>query len=577
MKKLVLFIMAVMAFAGMSVAQDVWTSGYYTDSNGKHQPAVYKNATRMYNLDLGGSIYGECSDLDVYSRDVYWVKNVFNSDGSFHYADLMKNNAIYLNSPSGEGRHIYDLYRFPGSTVLIATGCKNVSGVKTAVAWKNNNSDVHRQMGTGTYESCAYGATGVGAYLYTCGYQYSNSSTYHGVIWKESAVYHAYPDGSKIYDIAYFNGYFYAACVYNNRLCVWETNATDESDSHMLYSSSSTGAVGDERVKIYIDEAGDIYVTGQIGTQDKVYKNGTELYSTGGFFNSVLANTNGVYYTGSAGVWKDGSVLYSPSGATRITNIRMDTPPCTNTQVRGLPFTENFENGSTSWPCWTVIDEDNNNGSDLSYWFRSGTRLGKISGNYSARHESHTDASQKGWLVTPRLFLQPGQDNATLSFKSSVDSESYYIGVFVTTDATPSATGSWTRVLWESQPVGTQTYTVNLDDYMGQAIYIAFKYTGTIPPVWMIDDVSVTESFSPCSVANVPYSFDFDNGYGNCWTGYDADMSGDANWKLYEWSDGTKNIWHKPSSTAQVGWLYSRRVTLPAGEYNYTLTYKSRN
>ena len=577
MKKLVLFIMAVMAFAGMSVAQDVWTSGYYTDSNGKHQPAVYKNATRMYNLDLGGSIYGECSDLDVYSGDVYWVKNVFNSDGSFHYADLMKNNSIYLNSPSGEGRHIYDLYRFPGSTVLIATGCKNVSGVKTAVAWKNNNSDVHRQMGTGTYESCAYGATGVGAYLYTCGYQYSNSSTYHGVIWKESAVYHAYPDGSKIYDIAYFNGYFYAAGVYNNRLCVWETNATDESDSHMLYSSSSTGAVGDERVKIYIDEAGDIYVTGQIGTQDKVYKNGTELYSTGGFFNSVLANTNGVYYTGSSGVWKDGSVLYSPSGATRITNIRMDTPPCTNTQVRGLPFTENFENGSTSWPCWTVIDEDNNNGSDLSYWFRSGTRLGKISGNYSARHESHTDASQKGWLVTPRLFLQPGQDNATLSFKSSVDSESYYIGVFVTTDATPSATGSWTRVLWESQPVGTQTYTVNLDDYMGQAIYIAFKYTGNISPIWMVDDVSVTESFSPCGVANVPYSFDFDNGYGNCWTGYDADMSGDANWKLYEWSDGTKNIWHKPSSTAQVGWLYSRRVTLPAGEYNYTLTYKSRN
>ena len=581
MKKLVLFIMAVMAFAGMSVAQDVWTSGYYTDSNGKHQPAVYKNATRMYNLDLGGSIYGECSDLDVYSGDVYWVKNVFNSDGSFHYADLMKNNSIYLNSPSGEGRHIYDLYRFPGSSVLIATGCKNVSGVKTAVAWKNNNSDVHRQMGTGTYESCAFGATGVGAYLYTCGYQYSNSSTYHGVIWKESAVFHSYPDGTKIFDVAHFNGYFYAVgtAVVDGatKLRVWETPDDGSTGSHILYTLADENVIGDERVKIYIDEAGDIYVTGQVGTKDKVYKNNTELYSTSGYFNSVLANTNGVYYTGSAGVWKDGSVLYSPSGATRITNIRMDTPPCTNTQVRGLPFTENFENGSTSWPCWTMIDEDNNNNGKLAYWFRSGTRLGKISGNYSARHESNTDYSQKGWLVTPRLFLQPGQDNATLSFKSKVEGESYYIGVFVTTDATPSATGSWTRVLWESQPVGTQTYTVDLDDYMGQAIYIAFKYTGNISPVWMIDDVSVTESFSPCAVANVPYSFDFDNGYGNCWTGYDADMSGDANWKLYEWSDGTKNIWHKPSSTAQVGWLFSRRVTLPAGEYNYTLTYKSRN
>jgi hypothetical protein len=203
MKKLVLFVMAVMAFAGMSVAQDVWTSGYYTDSNGKRQPAVYKNATRMYNLDLGGSIYGECSDLDVYSGDVYWVKNVFNSDGSFHYADLMKNNSIYLNSPSGEGRHIYDLYRFPSGSTLIATGCKTIGGVETAVAWKNNGADVHRQMGDGTYSSCAYGATGLNAYLYTCGVQYTSSSAYHGVIWKESTAFHSYPDGTVIYDIAH--------------------------------------------------------------------------------------------------------------------------------------------------------------------------------------------------------------------------------------------------------------------------------------------------------------------------------------------------------------------------------------
>lgn len=33
MKKLVLFVMAVMAFAGMSVAQDVYYSGYYIDGN----------------------------------------------------------------------------------------------------------------------------------------------------------------------------------------------------------------------------------------------------------------------------------------------------------------------------------------------------------------------------------------------------------------------------------------------------------------------------------------------------------------------------------------------------------------
>ena len=575
--------MAVMAFAGMSVAQDVWTSGYYTDSNGKRQPAVYKNATRMYNLDLGGSIYGECSDLDVYSGDVYWVKNVFNSDGSFHYADLMKNNSIYLNSPSGEGRHIYDLYRFPSGSTLIATGCKTIGGVETAVAWKNNGADVHRQMGDGTYSSCAYGATGLNAYLYTCGVQYTSSSAYHGVIWKESTAFHSYPDGTVIYDIAHFNGYFYAVgtAVQDGatKLRVWETPDDGSTGSHVLYTLASSNAYGSERTKIYVDEAGDIYVTGQEGSLDKVWKNGSQLYSTSDYYTSVLANTNGVYYTGRSGagrVWKDGSLLYSPSGSYNITNIRMEEPPCTNTQVRGLPFTEDFEDGSTSWPCWTVIDEDGNNNSKLAYWFRSGARLGKISGNYSARHEPNTDTYQKGWLVTPRLFLQPGQDNATLSFQSSVTG-TYTLSVYVTTDVTPTATGNWTRVVDQSQSSGTQTISTSLNDYMGQAIYIAFKYTGNSDRVWMIDDVSVTESFTPCSVAEAPYSWNFDSGYGSCWTGYDADMSGDENWQLYEWSDGTKNIWHKPSSTAQVGWLYSRRVTLPTGNFNYTLTYLSKN
>ena len=580
MKKLLLFVMAVIGFAGMSVAQDVWTSGYYTDaSTSRIQGAIYKNGTKQYYTTYIEGYYGKCSDLDVYNGDVYWVSNCMLSDGTFDDAKIMKNSSNYT-SWYGDNAHVYDLYRFPnGGRTLIATGSKKINGVRTAVAWKNDSNTVHRQMGDGNYASIAYGATGFDSYLFTCGYQNTSSSSY-GVIWKESSVYHTYPDGSKLYDVTSFNGYLYAVGTYNDGLKVWETSATDTDDSRMKFSCCSSGATGSDRIKIYVDEAGDVYVTGTQDGQSKVWKNGSAIYSTSGYYTSVLANTNGVYYVGelsSAGkVWKDGSVLYSPTGAGRITNIRMATPPCNNSQVRGLPFTEDFENGSTSWPCWTVIDEDNNNNSKMAYWFRSGSRLGKINGNYSARHEPNTSTSQKGWLITPRLFLQPGQDNATLSFQSSVTG-TYSLGVYVTTDATPTASGNWTRVVSQSQSSGTQTITANLNDYMGQAIYIAFKYTGNSDRVWMIDDVSVTESFSPCGTANVPYSWDFDSGYGSCWTGYDADMSGDANWKLYDWGDGTKNIWHKPSSTPQVGWLYSRRVTLPAGEYNYTLTYKSKN
>ena len=587
MKKIVLFVMAVMAFTGMSVAQDVWTSGYYTDANtGRQQAAVYKNAAKQYYSTYVEGYYGESSDLDVYNGDVYWASNAYTaSNNAFNDAKIMKNSSNY-SSFYGGNAHIYDLYRFP-SGVLIATGCKTIGGVETAVAWKNSGTDVHRQMGDGTYSSCAYGATGLDLYLYTCGVQYTSSSDYHGVIWKENAVFHSYPEGTAIYDIAHFNGNFYAVgtAVQDGatKLRVWETPDDGSTGSHVLYTLASSNAYGSNRIKIFVDEAGDIYVTGQEGSYDKVWKNGSQLYSTSDYYTSVLANTNGVYYVGGVSgagkVWKDGSVLYSPTDAYRITNIRMDTPPCDNTQVRGLPFYEDFENGSTSWPCWTVIDEDGDNNSKMAYWFRSGARLGKISGSYSARHEANTSTSsyQIGWLITPRLFLQPGQDNATLSFKSYVN-DSYTLGVWVTTEEDPTSTSSsWTRVVNEDQTGGTQTYTVNLNDYMGQAIYIAFRYTGNLDRVWMIDDVSVTESFTPCSVAEAPYSWNFDSGYGSCWTGYDADMSGDENWQLYEWSDGTKNIWHKPSSTAQVGWLYSRRVTLPTGNFNYTLTYLSKN
>ena len=597
MKKLVLFVMAVMAFAGMSVAQDVWTSGYYTDaSTGRQQAAVYKNATKQYNSAYAAGWYGDCTDLDRYNGDTYWVSNSYTSDGNFNRAKIQKNSSTYSDwyGSQGSGSHVYDLYRFPSGT-FIATGCINVSDVRTAVAWKNDVNTVHRQMGDGTHESCAYGATGVGGYLYTCGYQYTNSSTYHGVIWRESSVFHSYPNGTKIFDVAHFNGYFYAVgtAVVDGatKLRVWETPDDGSTGSHILYTLADENAYGHERVKIYIDEAGDIYVTGQKSSPDKVWKNGSEIYSTNGYFNSVLANTNGVYYTGSAGVWKDGSVLYAPTGASRITNIRMDTPPCTNTQVRGLPFTENFENGSTSWPCWTVIDEDNNNGTDeLACWRRTGKRLGGgLSGNYSAMHGPHTDAYQYGWLITPRLFLQPGQSETKLTFKSKVSTANYYVDVYVSLNPDPTNTASYTRVYDVAQTsTSTTTITVDLKAYQGQAVYIGFRYYGSADFSWIIDDVNVTESFSPCTASNAPYTCDFSGGFPSwyCWTAYDADKTPqyyysdgstyEGTWQ-YDSDNGCMRHHYGPNGTTQTGWLFSKRITLPTGEWSYTLSFKSRS
>jgi uncharacterized repeat protein (TIGR02543 family) len=592
MKKIVLFVMAVMAFAGMSVAQDVWSCGYYT-SNSVQQAAVYKNGTKMYNTSFGNNYSGDCPAIDVYGSDVYWVRNCY-VDNNFHYADVMKNNNVYLNSPTGEGRHIYDIVRSPNTGSLFSVGCMTVDGVRTAVRWRDNDADPLSQMGNGTYESVAYGATMVQGYsnVYSVGYQYTNASTYHGVIWNGSTVLHDFETGTRILDICYYHGYFWTVGTVqvgsDYTVKVWKTSITDGA-TQQVYVINTYSYPYPDRHKIYIDDAADIYVVAVDGGYDKLYKNGTELYYTSGYFTSVVANSNGVYYGGQGSntgrIWKDGSYLYSPSDCSRITGLFIDEPECTDSEIRSLPFTDGFENGNTSWPCWTKIDVDNNNGTNISYWSRlsNGGVFPSLpqpaTGDYYAFHQWHPSNAQEGWLISPRLFLQPAQDHTTLSFKSHETSSGapQYMGVWISTTGTN--TSDFTEVWHQTSPSDTwKNVSVDLEAYQGHAVYIAFKFSGSTTMNWHIDDVSVTESFSPCSIT-APITYNFSDGFGSCWTAYDADMTGSSHswaqgWHPYE---SWECMCHPHGTPSQTGWLYSPRVVLPSGNYNYTLTYKSRN
>ena len=585
MKKIVLFIMAVMAFAGMSIAQDVWSCGYTNGS--PQQAAVYKNSTKMYYSSYSGSLHGDCTGLDVYNGDVYWVKNCFDGD-SFRYADVMKNNSTYLDSPVGEGRHIYDLQRSKNGN-LFSVGCMTVNDVKTAVRWKNDDADPIGQMGNGSFESVAYGVTTIptDGYVYTVGYQYTNSSTYHGVLWKGNSEFHNFGNGIKIFDICYYFGYLWTVGVDGNTAKVWKTSITDGATTQVYVLNSNSYQYPD-RHKIYVDDAGNIFVVAINSSYDKIYKNGTEIFSTGGWFTSVVANSKGVYYGGQVSngtIWKDGSTLYSLSDCGRVTGLYIDEPECANSEIRSLPFTDSFENGNTEWPCWTKIDVDNNNSTHISYWsrvskggvFASGLPQ-PYTGDYCAWHQWGIEA-QEGWLVSPRLFLQPGQDYTRLTFKSNETHSGDYQGVWIST--TDSSTGSFTEVWHQTSPSDSwKNVNVDLSEYQGHAVYIAFKYTSTGGGyAWFIDDVNVTEGFTPCSSYTAPYSYDFTNGFGSCWTAYDADMTGSTHdwpqsWQPYE---NWECMCHPYGTPSQTGWLFSPRIQLPSGNYNYTLTYTSKN
>ena len=504
MKKLVLFVMAVMAFAGMSVAQDIWSCGFYNNSNGQ-QAAVYKNNTLLYSSSLSNGFYADCTGIDVYGGDVYWVRNAYNQSGSFHYADVMKNTDSYLDSPTGQGRHIYDLYRWPErpETGLFAVGCMDIDAVRTAVIWKDNNSSVYSQLGDGTWPSVAYAATANDDGLYVCGYQYGyEETTYHGVIWEVGGSEFTFPDGTKIYDITYskeYNNFYSVGVAYEDgqyKLKVW-INDTE------LYTLFDNTVGSTDRMSICVDDAGDVYVSAYYGNPDVVWKNGQEIFNTPGYITSVLANSNGVYCAGSESsvgqIWKDGELLYQPTNSKRITGFYIAEPECTNSEARTLPYFEGFETGATDWACWTVEDNDNYNEDKLSYWHRGGAFSGyyvyPATGDYYAWHSyGPHDEPQEGWLVSPRIAIPEGGP-VKLTFETyEGDPDDYgYEGVIVVTSNDTYEVWSQSYEMASNE---WKTVEIDLSDFRDQEIQLAFKYLGTYAHEWYIDDVSVQQTAS---------------------------------------------------------------------------------
>ena len=501
MKKLVLFILSVMAFAGMSMAQDVWSAGYFTEDD-TQQAVVYKNGTRLHATELFNGYYGECTGVDVYQDDVYWVRNVFTSSGTFYYADIMKNDGYYLNAPSGQGRHIYDLHRYSG--VLCATGCMDINNVRTAVAWREDDPNPGLIMGDCNFESVAYGSTVYDGSYFTCGYQYSSASTYGGVIWKEGHPLYYFANYTKLYDIAYSNGYLYTVGADFSgsaiKLRVWKTSVTGETNiiEYTLADDMNSNYV-DERFSICIDDASDIYVNGMSGSSEIIWKNGEAIYEVGNYFTAVIANSDGVYYAGTDGpgfIWKDDEVLYEIEGYDMLTCIFVPEPACDN-QVRDLPYFEGFETGATDWACWEV-DDEGENGTQPSYWHRGGVwETSPATGDYCAWHgygpQGH---EQEGFLATPVIAIPTGGP-VKMTFKTkeeSVDSHYQYEGLLVYDG------GNMVELWSQSSEHASDTWEtveIDLSAYQGKDIQLAFKYVGTYAHIWYIDDVSIEQEANP--------------------------------------------------------------------------------
>jgi hypothetical protein len=139
------------------------------------------------------------------------------------------------------------------------------------------------------------------------------------------------------------------------------------------------------------------------------------------------------------------------------------------------------------------------------------------------------------------------------------------------------STSSFTEIWTQTDPAAEwNTVEIDLTQFQGEAVYIAFKYTGNNAHAWYIDNVSVYDFFQPCTWTTLPFVDSFDDEINWCWYIFDGDMSGGK--KCWQYSSSEQSAYHPwgQQNTPQEGWLISRGIQLPAGQ-NYLLTFNERN
>lgn len=191
MKRILLTILAVMAFTGLSVAQNIYTSGYYTDNSGQ-TAVVYKNGSQYGVCYSGPSLPMSSSDVVVHNGDVYWTVNECDSDGTYRRAKIFKNvNSTYMAMDNNLGRHFNSLCSYDNMW-LYAGGCQTVSGAKRAMIWRNGNTSPLYTINDGAGSEIFDVVCDDDGNVYACGVQYSANGGYRGKVWKNGNELYSY-------------------------------------------------------------------------------------------------------------------------------------------------------------------------------------------------------------------------------------------------------------------------------------------------------------------------------------------------------------------------------------------------
>ncbi len=600
MKHLTLLIAALFISVG-AMAQAVYSSGCFTNSDGLQQAALYLNGERLHE-----SVYNNSSSdalvCNPNTGDVYWAENVDNPDGT-KFGNVLKNDSCYLENPSHSGSFINALYWDVREHSQSADACLYSVGYKTdgngrkhAVAWRGgSNVDFwHPTWGTEN-PSEAFGITsyrrsqdetdGI-VHLY-CGFATDDTGLRQAVVWKNDQVLYALSANESIaYGIDYYDGNIYAVGIEKDATSqqyvatVWKNNS-------VLYrlTDSSNDA---EAWKIQV-VGGDVFVCGS----NCIWKNGEALYSYPADARAFDATADGIYAAvggedNRGHIYKDGQLLYTPDGCEHLDGVCVYNP-CGITEVRLVPYFEGFETGETEWQCWMVEDEGVNfaegqDGECASYWHRSGmggSNVSPATGSYCAGHGSNFMA-QEGRLISPPIYIQPCDDRQMLSFMTyeRFPEKMEYEGVFVRVLNHNGEMVSRDEVWFQTEADSSwKNVYLSMQEYLGEIICIEFLYLGSEGHEWYVDDVTLDEIWGHIStITHYPYLEEFEDDFLTTFHIVDMDYTGEnVNWKLAT-VEGRHCLSHprQDNGVIQECWAITRSFRLKQGR-QYVLSFLHAN
>ncbi len=476
MKKIVLLVLSVMAFAGMSMAQDIYIAGMAYNGVGTENAVVYKNGTLLYSQGDDPSFYHDSYDVLYLNDDVYWVDFSWNTNTGEEYGKVYKNGDCFLNNANGS--EVYKL--FTDGRDVYAAGYQVIGGVELPAIWKNDDPTPFLICDTGGKTGHVEQAVIVDNTIYACGYK-SNGTAQEGVVWVNGNVEYVFGELCCADNIAVYNNHIYT--LVNERSNDWNSKVYWNGQEYYDLTEDGGG------YGMSLDASADLYVLGNDQQIVKVWKNGDVLYShpeISDYINDIEANSSGVYYLTDHALYKDGVVKITGENLYAFT-VSED---CT-VDGHTLPYFEGFETGETDWTCWAQWDGDNQNDGEPSYWHRCS--YNSASGDYSAWHRYNSTNDQTGVLVTPLLAI-PAGGTTTMTFKTYEQfcDDYYYEGLWVI-EGGHKVLGD--EVWTQNEPSEEwKTVTIDLSAYQGMNIEIDFRYYGLNAHNWYIDDISITHN-----------------------------------------------------------------------------------